>query len=172
MIKLESILHRLYTLLSLQAKHFRTKDSVMSGSMQFISTPKTRAQGVLVRGAFGAQARKKKRLRQLSLVVAGGILLLSSVSSLAAYAIRLQVEQDVTRLTQDTRNLDEMNRTLTVTLNREQSFLNIAEKAQKALPYLRATQDVIDVSMDHTLANRLPLRPTRPVEPAPSLPGY
>jgi hypothetical protein len=82
----------------------------------------------------------------------------------------LQVEQDVNHLSQETRSLDEMNRSLMVALNREQALMQISAKANQSLPFLRASQEVIDVpvSKNHLMApiNR------KLVEPTTSMPGF
>jgi cell division protein FtsL len=147
----------------------------MSGTMQL--PPKTSANaagrktGQVVHGRF----RRPQRLRRMRRIVAtlGGIMFgLLLVSSLTVYALRLQVEQKVNKLSQDTRNLDEMNKALAITVNKEQSYLQIAEKANRALPKLQATQEVLDVPLDKTALMALPKRLKLAPEAAPSLPGF
>jgi hypothetical protein len=126
--------------------------------------------GNLVRGRFKRSVRHTRRLQKLAALSVGIIFITSVVSSFAAYAFRLQVEQDVNHLSQDTRSLDEMNRSLMVALNREQALMQISAKANQSLPFLRASQEVIDVpvSKTHLMA---PIS-RKLVEPTTSMPGF
>jgi hypothetical protein len=117
------------------------------------------------------QFRRAQRLRQLAVIGIALLFVITGVGSLTAYALRMQVEHDVTQLTQDTRNLDELNKTLTISLNRAQSFLHIAEKANQSLPRLQASAEVIDIPANPEGLLRLPKTLKRQPAPAAPLPG-
>jgi cell division protein FtsL len=146
----------------------------MSGSMILPSKGQALSNALETRVVKGRFARVR-RLRQLRRFVVAGFFLvcgLVAVGSLSVYALRLSVEQQVSKLSQDTRNLDEMNKALAITVNREQSFLQITEKANRALPRFQASAEVIDVPLDKATLARIPRKLHRLTEPVPNQPGF
>jgi hypothetical protein len=117
------------------------------------------------------RAQRLQRLKKLGIAMVMALFIVTGMGSLAAYALRMQVEHDVTLLTQETRNLDELNKTLTITLNREQSFLQIAEKANQSLPRLQASAEVIDIPVDAATLSQLPKQLKKAPAPASPFPG-
>ena len=127
-------------------------------------------QPSVIMGRF-RRTQRLQRLKKLGIAAIMALFIATGAGSLAAYALRMQVEHDVTQLTQETRNLDELNKTLTITLNREQSFLQIAEKANQSLPKLQASAEVIDIPADAATINKLPKQLIKAPVPASPFPG-
>ena len=122
---------------------------------------------LIIQGNF-APARNSRVLR-ISARVFSLLLGLFVVGALILYGIKVHLEDSINKVAHDTRDLNEKNKELQVSLNHTRSYKNVEAAAGK-VPNLRLPPTVIDVPASPS-ESRLPVMP-KPKQEFPHVYGY
>ncbi|MBY0402841.1 MAG: hypothetical protein K2X66_03015 [Cyanobacteria bacterium] len=122
--------------------------------------------GLLIQGDF--TPGKEPKVLKIFIKVLSIVLCIGVVSSLAIYGMTVHYANAINTTGQKTRQLNEMNKELTVKLNHIQSYKNI-EVAAESVPQLHLSEEILEVMKDQS--QHLPSLPPREKE-FPRVSGY
>lgn len=125
---------------------------------------------LLIRGDFSPSARPRMLRRGITMLTM--VLGLVVLSGLTLYGVSVYLSSDINRISSETRDLNEKNKELHVSLNRIRSFKNVeaAVRSRAQVSHLKEAAEVIEIPRPGKVAP-LPLPPVEQPE-FPAAYGY